>query len=444
MNELGLRATVTRPEPCKVCLEIAIAKEKIMERSTAAFNQIQKVAVLPGFRQGKVPADMVRKNFAKVARDEMLQKLVPEAIEHVAQENNFVPVGETDVEALEFDFDKEMKFKASFEVKPEVKLQNYRGIKIEKQKLEVTDQQVNDALDNLRQRAAHLEVAAHEEVKKGDFVVLDYEMFHEGNLVSETKAKNQVAQVEDDQLLPKFAEQMVGIKKGEQKEIKLTMPVDFKRKELAGKEVIVKIAINEIKEKKLPELNDEFVKELGENITLAELRERIKKNIESQEEVRIKKDVEEQIVNSLVTAHEFPLPNILVEKQVDYLVERTKQYITQQGGTTEALGLTEEIMRAKVKHDAERQVKTLLLLEAIGHEEKMEVTKEELLQEIEKTKETYKKTPEEVKEFFEKYHSQIISQMIEDKVFKFLTENAQITEVKAKKVKAKDSQIEEQ
>jgi len=217
------------------------------------------------------------------------------------------------------------------------------------------------------------------------------------------------------------------------------MPADFKRKELAGKEVMVKIAINEIKEKKLPELNDDFVKELGENITLAELKERIKKNITAQEEARIKKDIEEQIVNSLVTAHEFPLPNVLVEKQVDYLVERTKQYITQQGGTTEALGLTEEIMRAKVKHDAERQVKTLLLLEAIGHNEKMEITEEELRQEMEKTRDIYKKTQEEVNEFFEKYHSQIISQMIEDKVFKFLTDNAQITEVKAKK-KNKDEE----
>ncbi|MDD5492865.1 MAG: trigger factor, partial [bacterium] len=402
MNELGLKATVTRPEPCKVCIEIAIPKEKIEERADIAFSQIQKVAVLPGFRQGKVPADMVRKNFAKIARDEMLQKLVPEAIEHVAQENNFVPVGETDVESLEFDFNKELKFKAIFEVKPEVKLQDYKGIKVEKEKLEVTEQQVNEALENLRQRAAHLDVAGHDDVKKGDFVVLDYEMFHEGQPVSETKVQNQVAQVEDDQLLPKFAEQMVGMKKGEQKDIKLTMPADFKRKELAGKEVTVKIAIKEIKEKKLPELNDEFVKELGENITLAELKERIRKNITAQEEVRIKKDVEEQIVNSLIAAHDFPLPNILVEKQVDYLVERTKQYITQQGGTTEALGLTEEIMRAKVKHDAERQVKTLLLLEAIGHAEKMEITEEELRQEMEKTKEIYKKTQEEVNEFFTK------------------------------------------
>ncbi|MDD5354737.1 MAG: trigger factor, partial [bacterium] len=406
MNELGLKATVTRPEPCKVCLEIAIPKEKIEERSNAAFSQIQKVAVLPGFRQGKVPADMVRKSFAKVARDEMLQKLVPEAIEHVAQENNFVPVGETDVEALEFDFDKDLTFKATFEVKPEVKLQDYKGIKVEKEKLEVTDEKLNEALENLRQRAAKLELAGHEEVKKGDFVALDYEMFHEGKPVSETKVQNQIAQVEDDQLLPKFAEQMVGMKKGEQKEIKLTMPADFKRKELAGKEVTVKIAIKEIKEKKLPELNNEFVKELGENITLAELKERIRKNITAQEEARIKENVKEQIVNSLLAAHEFSLPNVLVEKQVDYLVERTKQYITQQGGTTEALGLTEEIMRAKVKHDAERQVKSLLLLEAIGHAEKMEITEEELRQEMGKTKEIYKKTDEEVAEFFEKYHSQ--------------------------------------
>jgi len=435
VSELGLKATVTRPEPCKVCLEIAIPKEKIEERSNAAFSQIQKVAVLPGFRQGKVPADMVRKSFAKVARDEMLQKLVPEAIEHVAQENNFIPVGETDVEALEFDFDKELTFKATFEVKPEVKLQDYKGIKVEKEKLGVTDEQVNEALENLRQRAAKLEIAGHEEVKKGDFVALDYEMFHEGQPVSETKVQNQIAQVEDDQLLPKFAEQMVGMKKGEQKEIKVTMPADFKNKELAGKEVTVKITINEIKEKKLPELNDEFVKEIGENITLAELKERIKKNILSQEEIRIKKEVEEQIVNSLIAAHEFPLPNVLVEKQVDYLVDRTKSYITQQGGTTEALGLTEEIMRAKVRHDAERQVKTLLLLEAIGHAEKMEITEEELRQEMDKTREIYKKTPEEVTEFFNKYQGQIISQMIEDKVYKFLVDNAHITEVAKKREK---------
>jgi trigger factor len=438
VNELGLKATVTRPEPCKVCLEIAIPREKIEERSNAAFSQIQKVAVLPGFRQGKVPADMVRKNFAKIARDEMLQKLVPEAIEHVAQEHKFIPVGETDVEALEFDFDKELKFKATFEIKPEVNLQNYKGIKVEKEKLEVTDQQVNDAMENLRQRAAHLEVASHDDVKKGDFVVLDYEMFHEGKPVSDTKVHNQVAQVEDDQLLPKFAEQMIGLKKGEQKEIKLTMPADFKRTELANKEVTVNITVNEIKEKKLPELNDEFVKELGENITLAELRERIRKNITGQEEARIKKEVEEQIVNSLVAAHEFPLPNVLVEKQVDYLVDRTKHYITQQGGTPEALGLTEEIMRAKVKHDAERQVKSLLLLEAIGQAEKIEITEEELRQEMAKTKEIYNKTDAEVAEFFEKYQGQIISQMVEDKVFKLLTDNAQIKEVAPKKKEQKD------
>ncbi len=437
MNELDLKATVTRPEPCKVCLEIAIPKEKIEERSKAAFSQIQKVATLPGFRQGKAPAEMVRKSFAKIARDEMLQKLVPEAIEHVAQENKLDPVGETNVEALEFDFDQELTFKATFEVKPEVKLQDYKGIKVEKEKLEVTDEQVAAALENLRQRAAKLEVASHDEVKKGDFVAMDYEMFHEGQPVSETKVQNQIAQVEDDQLLPKFAEQMVGMKKGEQKEINVTMPADFKRKELAGKEVLVKIAINEIKEKKLPELTDEFVKELGENITLAELRERIKKNILSQEEIRIKKEVEEQIVNSLIAAHEFPLPNVLVEKQVDYLVDRTKHYIAQQGGTTEALGLTDEIMRAKVKHDAERQVKSLLLLEAIGHAEKMEITEEELRQEMAKTQEIYKKTPDEVAEFFKKYHGQIISQMIEDKVFKFLLDNADIKEV-AKKHEKKD------
>ncbi|MBI5555708.1 MAG: trigger factor [Elusimicrobia bacterium] len=433
MNELELKATVTRPEPCKVYLEIAIAKEKIVERSTAAFSQIQKVAVLPGFRQGKAPVDLVRKNFAKVARAEMLQKLLPEAIEQAAKENSFIPIGETDVEVLDFEFDQELKFKATFEVKPEVKLQNYRGIKVEKQKLEVTDQQVNDALDNLRQQAAHLEVVTHDEVKKGDFVTLDYEIFHEGKPVNGTKVQNQVAQVENDQLWPKFAEQMVGMKKGGPKEIKVTMPADFKRTELANQEVTIKIVINEIKEKKSPELNDEFVKELGENITLAELRERIKKNIEAQEEARIKKDVEEQIVNSLIAAHEFPLPNILVEKQVDYLVKRTKQYITQQGGTTEAMGLTEEIMRAKVKADAEKQVKTLLLLEAIGYAEKMEISEEELRQEMEKTREAYKKPPEEVREFFEKYHNHIINQMLEDKVLKLLTDNAQITEVAPKK-----------
>ncbi len=433
MSPLELKAEVSKPEGCKVSVEIEIPVKEVKQRADMIFAQIQKSAVLDGFRQGKVPAEMVRKNFANIARDEMLQKLIPEAVEQVAHEHNLRAIGETEVDALDFDFDKELKFKASFEVKPEITLKEYKNLSLEKEILEVGDKEVNLALEHLRERAAQLVVAGHDTVKKDDFVVVDYEIFSEGKPVPEGKVQDQVALVKDDQLLPKFAEQLVGLKKGEAKDIVVQMPADFNKKELAGKEAIFKLVLKEIKEKKLPELNDDFVKEIGENITLQELKDKIKKNIEAQEESRIKREVEAQIVDKLVAGHDFCLPNVLVERQIEYLVDKQKEFIERQGSTTEALGLTDEIMRAKVKHDAERQVKAYLLLEAIGKQEKLAVSDEDLKAEMGKTMAQSKQPAEQVQEFFTKYHDQIVSQMEEDKAYKFLLDNAKVKEVKASK-----------
>ena len=433
MSPLDFKAEVSRPEPCKVSIQVEVPKEKVKERADIVFSQVQKSAVLPGFRQGKVPQDMVRKSFADIARDELLNKMIPDVVDQVVKEHNLAPIGETEVDALEFDFDQPLKFKASFEIKPEVTPKNYKNLAVEKEKLAVGDKEIDVALDSLRQRGAQLVVAGRDTVNKGDYVVVDYEIFSGGQPIPDGKVHDQVALVEEKQLLPKFAEQLVGMKKGEMKDILITMPADFQKKELAGKEAVFKLTLKEIKERKLPELNDDFAKELGENMTLAQLKEKIGKNITLQEEARIRKDMEDQVVNALIAGHDFPLPNILVARQVEYLVERSKQYLEQQGQKPEDLGLTDEILRAKVKHDAERQVKTYLLLEAIGREEKLVVTEDEITAEMEKTIKHGQQPAEQVREFFTKYRSQVLSQMEEEKVFKFLIDNASVKEVKAKK-----------
>lgn len=440
---LELKAEILKPEPCKVNIMVEIAKENVIERSENVFAQIQRSAVLPGFRQGKVPAALVKKNFADIARDEILQKMIPEAIEQITKENNLISVSQAEIAELDFDFARELKFKVFFEVKPEIVLQDYKGLPIEKEKLEITDKEVAAALENLRQRAAQLVVATHDTAKENDYLVIDYELFNEGQAVPNGKSENVVMLAQDSQALPGFIAQLIGIKKGEQKDITITLPADFQRKELASKEVVFKVVLKEIKQKKLPELNDDFAKELGENLTLEQLKEKLKNNLEKQKEASIKKDLEGQIVKILLEKHDFPLPDSLVEKQIEFLIARTKQFVAQQGRTVEEMGLTDEIMRAKVKNDAQNQVKTFLLLEEIGRRENLTVTDEDINQEIEKTIVESTQPAEAVREYFTKYHNQIVSQLEDEKVFKFLLDNAQIKEVKARKKKEPEFNTEE-
>lgn len=433
-NEIKeMKSELTRAEACTVNVLFTIPRETVKKRIDALFGQIQKSATLPGFRQGKVPPDLVRKNFADIARNDFLQKIIPEAVDKVCREHNLFIVGETEIDALDFDFDKDLTFKATFEVKPEVHLKEYKNIKVKKEKVEITEDSVQKVLENLRERAAQLVVAEHDALIEGDYAVVDYELFHDGKSVADGKSQNQVLIVEKDKLLPGLAEKLVGMKKNDEKEVALKMPEDFAKKELAGKEVTFKVLVKEIKEKKLPELNDDFVKELGEKITLAELRERIKKNVQDEEESRVRKQMEEQIIDHLVKEHEIPLPKILVERQVEYLIERAKQMVVQQGKTPEGLGLTDEIITAKVKPDAERHVKTYLLLEAIAKQENLNVTEEEINKEIQKVVEQTKQAEEVVRGYFAKNISKITSHMEEDKVFSFLLANAKIQEIAQKK-----------
>lgn len=434
---LEIKSEITRPEPCKVSVNVEIPTETVRERIAATFMQIQKQAVLPGFRQGRVPLELVRKNFADIARNDFLQKMIPDAIEQVSREHNLAPVGETEVDALDFDFEKELKFKATFEIKPEVVLKEYKNIKVRKEKVEVSPEMVQEVMESLRERSAQLIVAEHAEIKEGDYVVVEYELLHEGKPVPDGSVQNQVLQVKKDALPPGFAEQLIGLKKDESKDVQVKMLADFARQDLAGKDVIFKVLIKEIKEKKLPELNDDFAKEVGTNLTLEQLRERIKKNLETEEETRVRKNMEEQIIAYLVQEHELPLPAVLVERQIVYMVERTKQMVVQQGKTVDELGLTDEILRAKVKPDAERHVRTYLLLEAIAKKENLNVTEEEINKEIEQVVEQTKQSVETVRDYFVKHYHQIAGQMEEDKVFKFLLDKAHIEEVAAKKKKGK-------
>lgn len=431
VSDLEIKSEITRPEPCKVSVSVEVPQKTVRERVDVTFSQIQKSAVLPGFRQGRVPLELVRKNFADIARNDFLQKMIPAAIEQISREHNLILVGETEVDALDFDFEQELKFKATFEVKPEVVLKEYRNIKVKKEKVEISPEMVQEVLESLRERSAQLIVAGHTDIKEGDYVAVEYELFHEGKPVTDGDAQNQILQVKKDALLPGFAEQLIGMKKDERKEVQVKMPADFTRQDLAGKDVIFKVLVKEIKEKKLSELNDDFAKEIGKNLTLEQLQEGIKKDLEADGKARVRKSMEEQIINYLVQEHELPLPAVLVERQIAFLMERTKQKVAQQGKTVDELGLTDEIIRAKVKPNAERHVRTFLLLEAVAKKENLIVTEEEINKEIEQVVEQTKQSVETVRDYFVKHYQQIATRMEEDKVFKFLLDNAQIEEVAA-------------
>ncbi|MFH1238909.1 MAG: trigger factor [bacterium] len=432
-----MKVNVSQPESCKIVLDVELPEDIVKQEVTDSFSRIQQEAALPGFRKGKAPMDMVKQNFSHQARQYVIEKLVPEAINRAIKENNINPIFEDSISVhdLKFEFDKPLTFKTWVEVKPKIEPKDYKKIKVEKKRVKVNEEELNKNMEILRENNAMLVLSLHPTVQDGDFVVVDYE----GPILSALqdpakidRKKNQLIKINDESVekyFPGFTKALVGAKSGERKEVRINFPADHKHKGLAGKEGLFRITVQEIKEKKLPEVNDDFAKELGfEN--LGKLKEKINENLIHRQETEINHAVEGQIVTELIKNNTLECPPSMVEHEIDYLVSRTKNYFTSQGLTADQMGIKDEDMRAKSKEDAEKRVKVDLILDAIAVKENISISDEEWNQQIEETvKESKNKTPEEVKQYFVQYREAIIAQMKAEKTFKFLLDNAKVKEI---------------
>jgi trigger factor len=349
-------------------------------------RDIARVARVPGFRPGKAPVALVRRRFAEDIQGEVLQSLVPEYLEKALDEKKLVPVTRPEVDKVEFKDGEPLKFRAIFEVLPEFELGDYKNVSVQVDDVEVGDTQIDKAIGEMRERAAVYVPVEGRAAQKDDSVSIKLMGTPAGG-GDPVQAENILVHLGAEETLASFTENLTGANVGETKNFQVVYPEDYPDPKLAGKTYDYTVEVLGIKEKKLPELNDEFAKEAaGENsgiASLEDLRKKLRENMEAAKEQQQKSQAQERILDELVKKHEFPVPEALVESQMDTRLDRAVRSLAAQGVDPRAVNVDWVAMRRRQHDRAVADVKAELLLDRVASAENIEATDEDVDKEIE-------------------------------------------------------------
>lgn len=370
---------------CKREIELEIPAENVTKATEKVARDLARVARIPGFRPGKAPVTLIRRRFAGDIQGEVLQSLVPEYLEKALDEKKLVPVTRPEVDKVEFKEGEPLKFRAVFEVLPEFELGEYKGLEIQVDAVEAGQAQVDKVVEEMRERAATFVPVEGRAAKDGDFALIKLSGMPEGG-GDPVEADNIMCHIGAEETLESFTENLRGANPGETKKFQSKYPDDYPDQKLAGKTYDYSVEVLAIKEKKLPEVNDEFAKDAaGEAAgvtTVAELRKKILENLEAAKEEQQSSQAREKILEALVKKHDFPVPEALVEHQKDVRLERTVRSLTAQGVDPRAVNVDWVSLRRRQHDRAVDDVKAELLLDRIADAEKIEATDEDVEKEI--------------------------------------------------------------
>jgi trigger factor len=387
-------------------LTIEVEAEKVDQALDQAFKKVANRVNIPGFRKGKIPRKLFEARFGvESLYQDALDILLPVAYGEAVKETGIEPVDRPEVDVEQIGKGQPLIFKATVTVKPEVKLGAYKGLEIEPKDFTVTDDAVEEELKRMQQRNAELFKVEEGNVQNGDIILLDFEGFQDGVAFEGGKAENYSLEVGSGTFIAGFEEQLVGMAIGEEKEINVTFPEEYHSPNLAGKDAVFKVKINEIKRKNLPELDDEFAKDVSEFDTLDELKADIRKKLEERAAKEKDNYVREQLIQKASEAAEIDIPAVMIENEIDRMVQEFAQRLQYQGVSLELYyqfsGMTEEALREQFRADAESRVRSGLTLEAIAKAENIEVTEEDINEEMNKLSEIYKRPADELRRIFE-------------------------------------------
>ncbi len=367
-------------------------------------KKVVKQVSIPGFRKGKVPRGLFEQRFGVEALyQDALDILLPVEYPKAVEEAGIEPVDRPEIDVEKIEKGESLIFTAKVTVKPEVKLGDYKGLGIEKDDTAVTDEDVQNELKALQERQAELVVKEEGAVENGDTVVLDFEGFVDGEAFEGGKAENYSLEVGSGSFIPGFEEQLTGLEAGAEKDVEVTFPEEYHAEELAGKPAVFKVKIHEIKAKELPELNDEFAKDIDEEVeTLAELTEKTKKRLEEAKENEADAKLREELVLKASENAEADVPQAMIDTELDRMLKEFEQRLQMQGMNlelyTQFSGQDENALKEQMKEDAAKRVKSNLTLEAIAQAENLEVTDEEVEAELTKMAEAYNMPVENIKQ----------------------------------------------
>ncbi len=385
-------------------LTVEVDAETFKTALDDAFKKVVKQVSIPGFRKGKVPRGLFEQRFGVEALyQDALDILLPVEYPKAVEEAGIEPVDRPEIDVEKIEKGESLIFTAKVTVKPEVKLGDYKGLGIEKDDVSVTDEDVQNELKALQERQAELVVKEEGAVENGDTVVLDFEGFVDGEAFEGGKAENYSLEVGSGSFIPGFEEQLTGLEAGAEKDVEVTFPEEYHAEELAGKPAVFKVKIHEIKAKELPELNDEFAKDIDEEVeTLAELTKKTKKRLEEAKENEADAKLREELVLKASENAEADVPQAMIDTELDRMLKEFEQRLQMQGMNlelyTQFSGQDENALKEQMTEDAAKRVKSNLTLEAIAQAENLKVTDEEVEAELTKMAEAYNMPVENIKQ----------------------------------------------
>ncbi|MCO4849841.1 trigger factor [Bacillus vallismortis] len=385
-------------------LTVEVDAETFKTALDDAFKKVVKQVSIPGFRKGKIPRGLFEQRFGVEALyQDALDILLPVEYPKAVEEAGIEPVDRPEIDVEKIEKGESLIFTAKVTVKPEVKLGEYKGLGVEKDDATVTDEDVQNELKALQERQAELVVKEEGAVEEGNTVVLDFEGFVDGEAFEGGKAENYSLEVGSGSFIPGFEEQVIGLEAGAEKDVEVTFPEEYHAEELAGKPAVFKVKIHEIKAKELPELDDEFAKDIDEEVeTLTELTEKTKKRLEEAKENEADAKLREELVLKASENAEIDVPQAMVDTELDRMLKEFEQRLQMQGMNlelyTQFSGQDEAALKEQMKEDAEKRVKSNLTLEGIAKAENLEVSDEEVDAELSKMAEAYNMPVENIKQ----------------------------------------------
>ena len=433
-------------------LTIEASAEELDKAIEAAYKKNKNSISIPGFRKGKAPRKMIEQMYGKeVFYEDAANTLIPPEYEKALEECTEEIVSAPKIEVTQIEAGKPFIFTAEVALKPEVKLGKYKGVKVDKIDVEVTEEEIDAEIGRERERNARTITVEDRGVKDGDMTVIDFEGFVDGVAFEGGKGENYPLTIGSGAFIPGFEEALIGAEIGKETDVNVTFPEDYQAEELAGKAAVFKCTVKEIKEKELPALDDEFAGEVSEFDTMAEYREDVAKKLSEKKTADAKNAKEDAVIDAIIAEAEMEIPDAMLETQQRQMVEDFAQRIQSQGISMEQYmqftGLTPDKLIEQVKPQALKRIQSRLVLEAVVAAEKMEAGEEDFEEEVKVMAEAYQMEADKVKELLgENGKKQVMEDICIKKAVEFVVENAKETKptkAKAKKEKAAEESAEE-
>ena len=415
-------------------IKIVLPKEEVSKELDAGFRKIRNDARIKGFRRGKVPRHILERTYGQQVRAEVAEKLVQATYFDAVEKEKLDVVAHPEIKTPVFEEDGSFSYEAEVDTRPQFELQNYKGIEIEKEQIIVTDAEIDAEIERLRREIAPLRSAEDRTARERDIVIVDFDGFHEGEQMQQVHGENVNVDIGTGRHGQEFENKLIGMKKGEEASVEVDFAADSPNPLLSGKKVEFKIKIKDVKERILPEIDDEFAKDVGEEFdSLAALRKHISEKIHAEKDQALEGDISDRIMQSLIEANQFEVPSRLVQYEINEYIKQTEDTLQRGGLSLEAAGINRADAEERYRETAVKRVRGDFILKKIAEQEEIKVLDEDINNGFARIAKQYNMTIPEVKGYFKNRDDMLpfINELLNEKILKFLRDEARYVPVAA-------------